>query len=73
MAAMAVARILRPWRDRRARELYQRYGARPWELIDERTRDHYRQLVADGMDGAGRPLRRRSFPSRRSSPPAGGY
>ena len=70
---MAVARILRPWRDRRARELYQRYGARPWELIDERTRDHYRQLVADGMDGAGRPLRRRSFPFRRPSPPAGGY
>jgi hypothetical protein len=71
---MAVTRILRPWRDRRARELYQRYGARPWELLDERTQDHYRQLVANGMDGAGRPLPRRTFPSRRrTSPPAADY
>jgi hypothetical protein len=71
---MAVTRILRPWRDRRARELYQRYGARPWHLLDERTQEHYRKLVADGMDGAGRPLRRRRFPSRsRTAPPAGGY
>jgi len=60
---MAVTRILRPWRDRRARELYQRYGARPWHLLDERTQAHYRKLVADGVDGAGRPLtRRRSRP-----------
>jgi hypothetical protein len=54
-------RILRPRRDRRARQLYQRYGARPWNLLDERTRDHYRQLVADGIDGAGRPLPRSRF------------
>lgn len=55
---MAVRGIVGRWRDRRARELYQRYGARPWDLIDERTRDHYRQLVAAGIDGAGRPLPR---------------
>jgi hypothetical protein len=57
---MAATRILDRWRDRRARELYQRYGARPWPLLDDRTRAHYRQLVANGMDGAGRPLRPRS-------------
>jgi hypothetical protein len=62
---MAVTRILDRFRDRRARELYQRYGARPWSLLDDRTRDHYRQLVADGLDGAGRPLRRRSSRSER--------
>jgi hypothetical protein len=62
---MAVTQILDRWRDRRARELYQRYGARPWPLLDDRTRDHYRQLVANGMDGAGRQLRRRSVRSRR--------
>jgi len=63
---MAVTRFLDRWRDRRARELYQRYGARPWPLLDDRTRDHYRQLVANGIDGAGRPLRRRSVrPGRR--------
>lgn len=56
---MAVTRILDRLRDRRARELYQRYGARPWSLLDDRTRDHYRKLVAEGLDGAGRPLRRR--------------
>ena len=55
---MAVRRILGRWRDRRPRELYQRYGARPWDLLDERTREHYRQLVAAGIDGAGRPLSR---------------
>ena len=71
---MAVTRILQPWRDRRARQLYQRYGARPWHLLDERTQDHYRKLIADGMDGAGRPLRPRPFPSRRrTSPPAADY
>ena len=62
---MAVTRMLGRWRERRARELYQRYGARPWHLLDDRTRSHYRQLVADGIDGAGEPLRRRSFRSRR--------
>jgi hypothetical protein len=71
---MSVTRILRPWRDRRARELYQRYGAKPWHLLDERTQEHYRKLVAEGMDGAGRPLRARPFPNRRrTAPPAGDY
>jgi hypothetical protein len=71
---MTGTRILRRWRDRRARELYQRYGARPWHLIDNRTQEHYRRLVAEGMDGAGRPLRPRAFPSRRrSAPPAADY
>jgi hypothetical protein len=54
---MAMSGILR-WRDRRARRLYQRYGARPWHLLDDRTRDHYRKLVAAGIDGTGRPLAR---------------
>jgi len=66
---MTLTRILDPFRDRRARELYQRYGARPGSLLDDRTRDHYRQLVAKGMDGTGRPLRRRPFRSRRRRPP----
>ena len=71
---MAVTRILRPWRDRRARELYQRYGARPWDLLDDRTQEHDRKLIADGLDGAGRPLRRRRFPSRaRTCPPTADY
>jgi hypothetical protein len=71
---MAVRRILVRLRDRRARELYQRYGARPWHLLDERTQTHYRQLVANGLDGAGRPLRRRSFRSRRRpASPASDY
>jgi hypothetical protein len=71
---MSATRILRLWRDRRARELYQRYGAKPWHLLDERTQDHYRKLVAEGMDGAGRPLRPGPFPSRRrTAPPAGDY
>lgn len=71
---MAVRRIPRPLRDRRARQLYQRYGARPWDLLDDRTRDHYRQLVADGIDGAGRPLPRGHFrPRGRLRPPAADY
>jgi hypothetical protein len=54
--------------------LYQRYGARPWHLLDERTQTHYRQLVADGLDGAGRPLRRRRIGSgRRPASPASDY
>ena len=61
---MAVRGILGRWRDRRPRQLYQRYGARPWDLLDERTRDHYRRLVADGIDGAGRPLSRGRFRPR---------
>jgi hypothetical protein len=63
--AVGVTRRLQHWRDRRARTLYQRYGARPWHLLDERTRAHYRQLIADGIDGAGQPLPRRAFRSRR--------
>jgi 3-oxoadipate enol-lactonase len=39
-----------------AEELYSRYGARPWHLLPETTREHYRRLVAAGIDGAGRPL-----------------
>jgi len=71
---MAVMRILRSRRDRRARELYQRYGGKPWHLLDERTQAHYRKLVAEGMDGASRPLQRRAFGSRRRpSPPAADY
>ena len=66
---MAGIRMLDRWRDRRARELYQRYGARPWHLLDDRTRDHYRQLVANEMDGAGRPLPRRSLRLPRRRPP----
>jgi hypothetical protein len=70
---MPVTRILTRLRDRRARQLYQRYGARPWHLLDDRTRDHYRQLVVDGLDGAGQPLRRRPLGSRRGRPPAMDY
>jgi hypothetical protein len=29
-------------------------AGRPWPLLDDRTRGHYRQLVVDGIDGAGR-------------------
>jgi hypothetical protein len=71
---MALTRFLDRWRDRRPRELYQRYGARPWDLLDEGTRRHYRQLVADGIDGAGQPLPRRPFRSRRRPDlPVSGY
>lgn len=66
---MTLTQILDRFRDRRARELYQRYGARPWSLLDDRTRDHYRQLVANGIDGTGRPLRRRPFRSGRRRAP----
>jgi 3-oxoadipate enol-lactonase len=40
----------------RAERLYARYGGRPWRLLPEQTREHFRGLVADGIDGAGRPL-----------------
>jgi 3-oxoadipate enol-lactonase len=40
----------------RAERLYARYGGRPWRLVPEETRQHFRGLVADGIDGAGRPL-----------------
>lgn len=42
--------------EERAAELYRRYGARPWNLVPEGTREHYRGLVAAGIDGQGRPL-----------------
>jgi hypothetical protein len=42
--------------DEQARLLYRRYGARPWELLPEDTRVHFRALVRDGVDGQGRPL-----------------
>jgi hypothetical protein len=70
---VAVRRFLGRWRDRRARQLYQRYGARPWDLIDERTREHYRQLVAAGIDGAGLPLSRRLVRRRATGTRAAGY
>ena len=39
-----------------AEQLYRRYGARPWHLIPEGTRTHFRGLVAAGIDGQGQPL-----------------
>jgi hypothetical protein len=42
--------------DRRASELYRRYGARPWNELPEGTRQHFRGLIRAGIDGAGRPL-----------------
>ena len=39
-----------------AERLYARYGGRPWHLLPEETREHFRDLVAAGIDGAGRPL-----------------
>jgi hypothetical protein len=42
--------------DRRAEDLYRRYGARPWATLPESTREHFRALVRAGIDGAGRPL-----------------
>jgi hypothetical protein len=64
---MEMSGILR-WRDRRARQLYQRYGARPWHLLDARTRNHYRKLVAAGIDGAGRPLPQGRWRTRKTRP-----
>ncbi len=43
--------------DRRASDLYRHYGARPWNDLPEDTREHFRGLVRDGIDGAGHPLR----------------
>jgi hypothetical protein len=43
-------------REDRARELYRRYGGLPWAQLPERTRDHFRCLVRDKIDGQGRPL-----------------
>jgi 3-oxoadipate enol-lactonase len=40
-----------------AERLYARFGGRPWQLLPEPTREHFRGLVVDGIDGAGRPLR----------------
>jgi hypothetical protein len=71
---MVLGKLRKLTAERRARELYERYGGRPWPLIDERTRQHYRGLVAEGIDGAGRPLERRPVWRRgRGQLPAGGY
>ena len=40
-----------------AERLHARFGRRPWQLLPEPTREHFRGLVADGIDGADRPLR----------------
>jgi hypothetical protein len=40
----------------RAERLYARYGGRPWSLLPEATREHFRHLVVSGIDGQGRPL-----------------
>jgi hypothetical protein len=42
--------------DRRAHDLYLRYGAHPWPDLPEATREHFRGLVKAGIDGAGSPL-----------------
>jgi hypothetical protein len=42
--------------ERCARELYRRYGALPWPRLPEATREHFRRLVRDGIDGEGQPL-----------------
>ncbi|MCW2719192.1 hypothetical protein [Pseudonocardia sp.] len=42
--------------EERARELYLRYGALPWSELPERTREHFRCLVRDNIDGQGGPL-----------------
>jgi hypothetical protein len=42
--------------ERRAGELYARYGALPWSRLPERTREHFRGLVRANIDGQGRPL-----------------
>ena len=39
-----------------AERLYARYGARPWRLLPEPTREHFRSLVAAGLDGEGVPI-----------------
>ncbi len=39
-----------------AERLYARYGSRPWELLPEATRQHFRGLVEAGVDGTGAPL-----------------
>ena len=39
-----------------ASELYRRYGAHPWQNLPESTREHFRDLVAAGLDGWGAPL-----------------
>lgn len=42
--------------ERAARKLYQRYGGKPWADLPESTRVHFRNLLAAGVDGAGRPI-----------------
>jgi 3-oxoadipate enol-lactonase len=43
-------------RDAIAERLYARYGSRPWELLPEATREHFRGLVEARLDGTGAPL-----------------
>jgi hypothetical protein len=49
-----------PWSshdlERRANDLYNRYGARPWPQLPEGTREHFRRLVQAGIDGSGNAL-----------------
>jgi hypothetical protein len=42
--------------ERRAHDLYRRYGARPWRQLPEGTREHFRHLVQAGIDGSGNSL-----------------
>jgi hypothetical protein len=42
--------------DRRAGDLYRRYGAGAWTKLPEAAREHFRHLVGAGLDGAGRTL-----------------
>jgi hypothetical protein len=42
--------------ERRAHELYRRYGAAPWRQLPEGTREHFRHLVRAGIDGSGNAL-----------------
>jgi hypothetical protein len=43
--------------DRRACDLYRRYGGLPWAELPAATQEHFRDLVRAGTDGAGCPLR----------------
>ena len=43
-------------RESAAERLYARYGSRPWDLLPEATREHFRELVEEGLDGTGAPL-----------------
>jgi hypothetical protein len=58
--------------DEQAQELYRNYGARPWPLLPEATREHFRALVRAGVDGEGHRLTGRSASvDRRATAPRG--